>query len=510
MERIADQVPVWNNFVAYVPFSNEKHLRYLYSTYPSVRGKTLFRAKDRLLLTKSIIDKYFDCEVLADRSRGSFPVITDILALHDANRGELLTVEILQRHWVTFWRPSAKEAGAPYVSHPAYDPDEELSWYLRPISLPLSEIRDYFGEKIGLHYAWYGFYIFYLIFPAILGIAMEVIIQLRGYIDTNGHLDIPTFVVLLSIILWGSMYHSSWEVEENIISLKWGTHDLQTDDNTDRPQFRPDPEQPTKRSNVNNRLVTNFPQSKRTARTFLTMTAVIFAVFLDLAAIGFFFYVDVKIFHVKSLTFTWVSAFLQAIVIKIATYLFKPWAKILTDYENHRGEMEFEDNLVSKIVLFETVNSFAALLYTAFLKDSISGCYNDSCIGDLRYLLIAIIIVRVSVNILELLYPTIRRLVLDLVTDKAAVKSKETDNLLAQTSDDVDENTDYMAEIDRGYYDGAFDDYSYSVFQYGYLMLFVSALPFLGFITLFRKCVENANRWFETLLLRSPSSCTIV
>ena len=37
-------------------------------TYPSIRGRTIFRAKDRLALTKSILDSFFDMGVLQARA----------------------------------------------------------------------------------------------------------------------------------------------------------------------------------------------------------------------------------------------------------------------------------------------------------------------------------------------------------------------------------------------------------------------------------------------------------
>lgn len=36
-------------------------------TYPSIRGRTIFRAKDRLALTKGILDSFFDMGVLQAR-----------------------------------------------------------------------------------------------------------------------------------------------------------------------------------------------------------------------------------------------------------------------------------------------------------------------------------------------------------------------------------------------------------------------------------------------------------
>ena len=87
LERVADKVPIFNSFPAYCPFTSKPHLRFLFQNYPSVRGKTIFRSKDRLFLTKSIIDSFFDLGIFKEEN-----VITDLMALHDANRGDRVTI----------------------------------------------------------------------------------------------------------------------------------------------------------------------------------------------------------------------------------------------------------------------------------------------------------------------------------------------------------------------------------------------------------------------------------
>ena len=89
LERGADNIPIENRYPTYCPFTSKPHLRYLYQNYPSVRGKTIFRSKDRLYLTKSIIDSFFDMGILKEEG-----VITDLIALHDANRGDRLTIGV--------------------------------------------------------------------------------------------------------------------------------------------------------------------------------------------------------------------------------------------------------------------------------------------------------------------------------------------------------------------------------------------------------------------------------
>jgi hypothetical protein len=87
LERIADKVGVTNQYNAYSAFTTKPHLRYLFQPYPGIRGSTLFLAKDRLFLTKSIIDGCFDMGVFKEEG-----IITKLIALHDANRGDKLTL----------------------------------------------------------------------------------------------------------------------------------------------------------------------------------------------------------------------------------------------------------------------------------------------------------------------------------------------------------------------------------------------------------------------------------
>lgn len=45
------------------------------------------------------------------------------------------------------------------------------AWYKHQ---PLDEIRDYFGEKIGLYFAWLGSYTAWLLLPSIVGLCVFV------------------------------------------------------------------------------------------------------------------------------------------------------------------------------------------------------------------------------------------------------------------------------------------------------------------------------------------------
>lgn len=60
------QVPVNNSFPAYAPFTRTKSNRYVFEQYDSTRGATLFQPKDRLYLTRSIMLRFMDLDILDD------------------------------------------------------------------------------------------------------------------------------------------------------------------------------------------------------------------------------------------------------------------------------------------------------------------------------------------------------------------------------------------------------------------------------------------------------------
>jgi len=121
LERVADKVPIWNRYPAYSPFTQAPHKRYLYNVYQGVRGKSLFRSKDRLYLSKAMLDSHFDFGQLEENN-----IIKFLCVLHDANRGERVTSEVLQKRWVLFWLCSEYEVGSPLVTDAAYEPDEVI------------------------------------------------------------------------------------------------------------------------------------------------------------------------------------------------------------------------------------------------------------------------------------------------------------------------------------------------------------------------------------------------
>jgi hypothetical protein len=78
---------------------------------------------------------------------------------------------------------------------------------------------------------------------------------------------------------------------------------------------------------------------------------------------------------------------LQTFVIIFFESIFRPIVLRFTQFENHRTDKEYENALISKIMLFRFVNNYTALFYIAFVKPFIQdfdACTANDCMKELQ------------------------------------------------------------------------------------------------------------------------------
>ena len=530
LERIADRVPVFNKYPCYGPFTTAEAKRYLFQPYSSVRGKTIFRSKDRMFLTRSLIDSFFNLEMLSYEGVLS---PNGLIPLHDANRGEKLTIEVLSRRWVRFWQGKANEVGAPCVTHEAYAESKELFWGLRPFAQPLGDIREYFGEKIALYFAWLGFYTFALIVPLGLGLGMYGIEIIRGYVDVEDGYDWYLYGYYIFIVCWAEIYRACWARENLAINLMWGTRGFEKTEAT-RPEFRPEA---LERSFVTNEHEPTYPEWKRRFFSLVSYSVIVWVVVLDLVFIGSIFlgeYILITYYPwMDKWWMIWASSAAQAVASLIAAKLFPFYAILLNDTENYATQTDYDDAFIVKVATFQIINCYFAGVFTIFGKEYVFDDCLDSCLDDLRVLLYMIVACRTFWSLGTFIIPWTKSCMGPALEKNkiscsaecidtflcnqccpkrdccgtdctnccsklccAKIKNKldeesmggaqggagggESTNLV----DDTEDDSQFMEELNRDIYDGVFYGYSEVALQFGYVCLFSIALPIFPAIAL--------------------------
>ncbi|EQC34252.1 hypothetical protein SDRG_08454 [Saprolegnia diclina VS20] len=180
-----------------------------------------------------------------------------------------------------------------------------------------------------------------------------------------------------------------------------------------------------------------------------------------------------------------IASTLNAIQIQVMNGIYTTIAVRLNNYENHRTDTEYEDNLIAKTFLFQFVNSYASLFYIAFIKSTVDVCTDPKaggCIYDLMVALGIIFCLRLtSGNFFEAVLPYLKRRLRGKCSKPATPDDGET-RAMSIVED----------QMTLGVYDdmGVFGDYNEMIIQYGYITLFVISFPLAPFLALL-------NNYFE-------------
>lgn len=350
--------------------------------------------------------------------------------------------------------------------------EECRSWHA-VFHIPIQPIRNYFGEQIGLYFGFLQYYSAALIIPAFFGVLCFVWQMAVGTIEVNG---LPIFAIIVAI--WATLFLEIWKRKEVIYQYRWGMAKF-SEKEEPRPQFHgtwvPSP--------IDGRLVELFPTYQKIFRMFMGHSVVTFCGALAIAAAAGLLYarsVWILLDSGRKTELQVAASVLNAIQVQIGNMLYKRVASWLNEWENYRTETEFENALILKSFLFEWVNSYATLIYIAFVKehDAATGCPNgDRCLGELRIQLGMVFVTQLVVsNFIELAKPLFANC-------QAAKKMNKVETPDKQLSGPEEE---YALEK----YDSPFSDFDEIVIQYGYATLFVVALPITPLLYLFNNIVE--------------------
>ncbi|XP_061785835.2 anoctamin-8 isoform X1 [Nerophis lumbriciformis] len=230
---------------------------------------------------------------------------------------------------------------------------------------PLDDICDYFGVKIGMYFAWLGFYTSSMLYPAVIGFLLWILAEA----DQTSQ-DICCVVFALFNVVWATLFLERWKRREAELAYRWGTLDTPAESLEEpRPQFRG-----VKRcSPITGCEEFYYPPWKRTVFRWLVSLPICLLclcfVFLVMLLCLELQEVVMEVQELPGIT-RFVPKILLAITVTICDEVYKKIAYWLNDMENYRLQSAYDNNLIIKIVFFEFINSYLSLFYIGFyLKD---------------------------------------------------------------------------------------------------------------------------------------------
>ncbi|KAL1509670.1 hypothetical protein ABEB36_004376 [Hypothenemus hampei] len=413
---------------------------------------------------------------------------------------------------------------------------------------PIDDIKDYFGVKIALYFAWLGFYTHMLIPAAIVGILCLFygIITLPedhlskdicnlditmcpqcdkfcdywklntscAYSKIQHVIDNPAmifFAVFMSI--WAAIYLELWKRYSAGIAHRWGLtgFDLQAEP--------PRPEYLLRLSNAKKKKLNVITQLQEPVVPFwrvklpsiiLSFTVAVFWALIALSVV-----IGIVIYRMSLLTSDALykdrasiriyvvpvtAGLLNLVCIIILNVIYDKLAIWLTEMELQRTQTEFDDSLALKIYIFQFVNYYSSIFYIAFFKGKFVGypakynkvfgyrqeeCNPGGCLMELTIQLAVIMIGKQAINsVLEMLIPLCFKLYKTFRVSKRIEKADTEKELIGCNQWTADYN---LSDLESS---SMFAEYLEMVLQYGFVTLFVTAFPLAPLFALINNVLE--------------------
>ncbi|KAI9325346.1 calcium-activated chloride channel-domain-containing protein [Obelidium mucronatum] len=244
---------------------------------------------------------------------------------------------------------------------------------------PIDDIAAYFGETVGLYFAFIGFYNVWLLISTGLGLIVVLHGLTQAFTSDGGfqwHIlfdnDLTPFFGLF-ISLWAILMPIAWDRQTKFFAWRWSTTDYQKEE-TKRPQYKGELQ---RRSPITGKMELVFPAKRRTRRQLISSVVILFWILIVSSSIA----VQVSIGAYLSpkvnndIAINVITSLLGLTSIVIMKIPFGAIVEKLNEWENYRTKSQFDDALIFKTYIFDFANSYSQLIYYAFVKPNLSYYY---------------------------------------------------------------------------------------------------------------------------------------
>uniref|UniRef100_A0A8P4K0L0 Anoctamin n=1 Tax=Dicentrarchus labrax TaxID=13489 RepID=A0A8P4K0L0_DICLA len=302
---------------------------------------------------------------------------------------------------------------------------------------PLDLIRKYYGEKIGIYFAWLGFYTIMLTLAAAVGLGCfiygyrtqdtstwskevcnpeiggQIVMcpqcdreckfwRLNSTCEASKKLCIfdnfGTLVFAVFMSIWVTLFLEFWKRYQAELEYEWDTVEFLEQEEPPRPEYEAKCIYERKNPVTGVKEKVPYTACGRCFRVSLGIGTVVFWIFLILASIvaiivyrlAVFFAFSAKLrtqdlreleplkeYVTPQMATSVTASLISFVVIMILNVLYERVAIWITDFELPRTKTDYENSLTLKMFLFQFVNYYSSCFYIAFVKGKAVGYPGD-------------------------------------------------------------------------------------------------------------------------------------
>uniref|UniRef100_A0A8D0AY68 Anoctamin n=1 Tax=Sander lucioperca TaxID=283035 RepID=A0A8D0AY68_SANLU len=420
-----------------------------------------------------------------------------------------------------------------FLSHPFSREKQHLKFdvvNVSPLTFGISSYRKYFGEKVGLYFAWLGVYTQMLIPAAIVGVivflygcatvddnipSMEIcdprhnitmcplcdracsywkLVTACGTARASHLFDNPATVFFsIFMALWAVLFMEHWKRRQMRLNYIWDLTGFGEEEEREESE----------KAKVKLTCTDRLPAYLTTVVTMVFMILVTFAIVFGVilyrisikAALHMSTYSDQS--NIRA-TVKGTAAVINLVVIIILDEVYAAIARWLTALEVPKTDKSFEDRLIFKTFILKFANAFTPIVYLAFFRGRLVGrpgnylyvvgsyrmeeCAHAGCLMELCIQLCITMLGKqlIQNNLFEIGIPKLKKL---LRRRKSDLDSKQEEELNRSL---------YRHEKDHilGPFVGLSPEYMEMIIQFGMVTLFVASFPLAPLFALLNNIIE--------------------
>ncbi|XP_061570126.1 anoctamin-4-like [Cololabis saira] len=410
---------------------------------------------------------------------------------------------------------------------------------------PLDLIRRYFGEKIGLYFAWLGWYTGMLFPAALVGLlvfvyglftveqcqvskeicqATDIVMcpicdQYCPFLRLSDsciyakvtHLFDNGATVFFAVFMavWATVFLEFWKRRRAVLAYDWDLIDWEEEEDEIRPQFEAKYSKKERMNPISGKPEPYQAFSDKYSRLLVSASGIFFMILVVIAAVfGIVIYrvITVSTFAAfgwalirnnSQVATTGTAVCINFCVIMLLNVLYEKVALLLTNLEQPRTESEWENSFTFKMFLFQFVNLNSSTFYIAFFLGRFTGrpgaylrlinrwkleeCHPSGCLIDLCMQMGIIMVLKQTWN-------NFMELGYPLIQNWWTQRRLRREHGLETTANLPQWERDYNLQPMNAY--GLFDEYLEMILQFGFTTIFVAAFPLAPLLALLNNIIE--------------------
>ncbi|KAM5170171.1 anoctamin-4 [Mantella aurantiaca] len=410
---------------------------------------------------------------------------------------------------------------------------------------PLDLVRRYFGEKIGLYFAWLGWYTGMLFPAAIIGLfvflygmfTLDSCQVSREICEATNITMCPlcdkycpfmrlsdscvyakvthlfdngaTVFFAVFMAIWATVFLEFWKRRRAVIAYDWDLIDWEEEEEEIRPQFEAKYSKKEKLNPISGKPEPYQAFADKCSRLVVSASGIFFMICVVIAAVfGIVIYrvVTVSTFAAfkwalirnnSQVATTGTAVCINFCIIMLLNVLYEKVALFLTNLEQPRTESEWENSFTLKMFLFQFVNLNSSTFYIAFFLGRFTGrpgaylrlinrwrleeCHPSGCLIDLCMQMGIIMVLKQTWN-------NFMELGYPLIQNWWTRRRLRQEHGAHGKASFPQWEKDYNLQPINAY--GLFEEYLEMILQFGFTTIFVAAFPLAPLLALLNNIIE--------------------